>query len=279
MHAILIYSDSQIEEFMLPKCKTTGCFGAATGDDGYCRSCKPSKRLRGYRTRPKPLFYKLPHGAFGAELETNCNQSSSKTTIATAGKFPTTDSSVTGPEFKFCGHCCRIAKKVMETAERAVALGATVDKRCGFHVHVDIRSVPKDMVDVAMWWLYERQEYFSKIVPPTRWDSGSVRPIYRVYTQPSQVNHYEWANVTEYGTIEIRLHPGTLNPRKIEAWMSYWAEFGHMIRIGELNAKIGPEDIPSKLGVEYLRARKAGKGTLKLGELEDTIRVDYVRQP
>lgn len=117
-------------------------------------------------------------------------------------------------------------------------IGATVDRRCGLHVHIDLAGVgaqvvrqfvrnyatSKTLIDGLVSTSRRTGNcYYAEAWTPgelSRLDSaGTLREMSRV-----QGTRYRCVNLAAYaahGTIEIRQHQGTTNFKKIEAWVQF----------------------------------------------------------
>ena len=118
---------------------------------------------------------------------------------------------------------CLREDQIADAAERIctalASVGGKVNATCGLHVHIDVRK--RDPLDVyarllrAMPWLYA-------VVSPSR-KSGRHAEQYcaRPTKEPDYENRYRAVNfcsVSAHRTIEVRLHHGTIDARKITMW-------------------------------------------------------------
>lgn len=104
--------------------------------------------------------------------------------------------------------------------------GGTVNRQCGFHVHIE-PSIPTDRDD-ALQVVDLYNQAFDSILRPmlsaSRLDNQYCRR-FDVDDYPDdddEDNRYVAVNLTSlsrYGTIEFRQHQGTLNSTKALAWM------------------------------------------------------------
>ena len=122
--------------------------------------------------------------------------------------------------------------KIVMRAMRSV--GATVDTRCGLHVHVAADNMTNDARAKLIRTLYAHHDVLDRLVAPSRRSN-------RYCVKPTAAEVDRWAdsmaatgsfgpgdkyksiNVAPFariGTIEIRYHHGTLNGRKAGAWVS-----------------------------------------------------------
>lgn len=110
--------------------------------------------------------------------------------------------------------------------------GGTVDRRCGLHVHIDARHLPKIgegtslVCDAAE--TYDRivlfSKYLKKVIPRSRWNNRYCR---FVSNRPGSVGFREstgryaainWESYSEHGSIEFRCGSASTNILKIESW-------------------------------------------------------------
>lgn len=122
--------------------------------------------------------------------------------------------------------------KIVMRAMRAA--GATVDTRCGLHVHVAADGMTNAARANVVRTLYRHHDVLDRLVAPSRRNN-------RYCVKPSAVEVDRWASNMEatgsfgpgdkyrsvniapfarIGTIEVRYHHGTLNGRKAGAWVS-----------------------------------------------------------
>lgn len=110
--------------------------------------------------------------------------------------------------------------------------GAKVNKKCGLHVHVDARHLPKpdhgtsEICDVAETYdrLVVMSKFLKKLIPRSRWNNryckfANNRDGSCEYN--SRVGRYaaiNWESYSEHGTIEFRCGAGSTNIVKIESW-------------------------------------------------------------
>lgn len=98
--------------------------------------------------------------------------------------------------------------------------GAEVNKTCGLHVHLDMRGR-----DVARSYvnLVAMQNILYRMVPATRKNNDYCKPntartwVEREGSRYQGINHNAY---TEHKTLEIRIHSGTVNAKKINAWIA-----------------------------------------------------------
>ncbi len=110
--------------------------------------------------------------------------------------------------------------------------GGRVDKKCGLHVHIDARHLPKPgcgtptTCDVAETYdrLVRMSVHLKKIIPRSRWNNRyckftNNRPDSDTFNP--NVGRYaaiNWESYKEHGSIEFRCGSGSTNIVKIESW-------------------------------------------------------------
>jgi hypothetical protein len=137
--------------------------------------------------------------------------------------------------------------------------GARVDRTCGLHVHHEVRDLGAiGVVRFARSWS-NNQELIDWLVAPSRrdnqgycrrLDSSDLRSMAGVSAGDRSVpcrDRYRVVNVSSYsryGTVEVRQHQGTLEFRKVEAW----------IRLGQsmLDACLAGEAVGPQSGIRGL---------------------------
>lgn len=92
--------------------------------------------------------------------------------------------------------------------------GAQVNRSCGLHVHFDSREMQNTYKDKVRTNFNRALPFVSKIVPTSRVNSSFCRPV--VSNAKMSAFHMD----TPYDTIEVRLHSGTINYKKISNWIS-----------------------------------------------------------
>jgi hypothetical protein len=166
----------------------------------------------------------------------------------------TTDSSIqinSGMEHGQCGELVspplfgvngleQVRKVITALAE----IGGTVNKTCGFHVHVDANNLnPSQILNVVRrYGNYENE--INAFMPPSRRNSRWAYSVAGTYTDSivsaverntgnlravaSGLDRYRTVNLAAYarhGTIEFRQHSGTANPDKVANWVQFCLYF------------------------------------------------------
>ncbi len=157
------------------------------------------------------------------------------------------------------------------TAARALAAaGATVNKQTGYHVHLGVEHYGLNgIANLVVNWSMAH-DTIAALVAPSRLNNGFCRPISlqdaernAEMVRNGQVHNvgggrYYSLNLASYdrhGTVEIRLHHGTLNGSKIKAW----AEFCNaMAELSKAGIMLDPVDLPSDNRLNNLAALLRG---------------------
>lgn len=110
----------------------------------------------------------------------------------------------------------KLKEVLTKTCEALRKNGAKVNASCGLHVHIDCRArnwrVVYDRLYKAKHWLYA-------CVAPSRANNSYAKPP---SAEPNMGDRYTAINATsavKHGTIEVRLHHGTTNAKKILNWV------------------------------------------------------------
>lgn len=112
-------------------------------------------------------------------------------------------------------------RKVCNLLESVKAMA--VDRRCGLHVHLDMRRRNKDLVYNN---LVACQDFLLKLVDPSRIDNEFCR-IVNSRKMPIEVTgqrteRYKTINAIayyKYKTLEVRMHEGSVNFKQISNWV------------------------------------------------------------
>ncbi len=261
----------------MKKCKRNGCFSDGICKDGRCGkhtfACQSRANHNG-RRKPRT---NVPH--IGVEIECEATSSEALRVMSAQSLRPHADGSLTsmGCEFKICVPENQ-TDKVIRFAGRLSECGAKITSDCGLHVHMDARGIRHDRQIQFLEWMQSQQDWIFSIMPPSRQNNHFCKKLSG--SSHYWNHHYQWAHMTDYNTIEIRVHGGTLNPHKINGWLSVCKDWMKWLRSGEElppgwgevtpsgivdRTKPSPSWIASVFGPiarEYLQARQAGGGIL-----------------
>ena len=127
--------------------------------------------------------------------------------------------------------------QVRTACEWLTANGGRVDRSAGLHVHHDAADLGAEGIARMARMYADNQSLINYLVSPSRRGHGYARPLTsgdvdyidrslgvgsgRYIAAPTR---YLALNVTSFGrhgTVEIRQHQGTLNYRKVEAWIAF----------------------------------------------------------
>lgn len=135
-------------------------------------------------------------------------------------------------------------------------LGGKVNKSCGLHVHLDAWNYTLDDARrILRVWKKIEQPLLWKLVPPSRRNGqpckavdddliakvDAMRSVAELYPQePSRpqrggISRYYSLNLSAYGrhgSIEIRLHSGSLNSEKVLSWVAFLLLLANAVRQG-----------------------------------------------
>jgi hypothetical protein len=257
------------------KCKTRGCFGTAVTAAGHCARCAKPKEMKNYSSQNRPKT-NAPH--LGVEIECKASDRRFLNAIFAQKSAPRHDGSLGdyGCEFKVCAPTSSAINHASGLAERLVAAGAIVDSDCGLHVHIDRRRVSHRRVDEFYVWIRDGlRDWIKSLMPASRQANR-----YCMWTNYRECNaapqdHYHWLHATDYGTLELRCHPGTLNPHKLRGWLSACADLQKLLYSGaefpvvthsvtdrRPTAEILETVFPTDAAREYLLARHKFGGRL-----------------
>lgn len=120
------------------------------------------------------------------------------------------------------------------------ANGARVDRATGFHVHIGLNAFRSDYGNISRFILnyYAMHSGIAALVAPSRLNNRYCNILNRAYAERQAEytnnqndgafngNRYTSLNlesIRRHGTIEIRLHQGTLNGVKAIAWAQFMA--------------------------------------------------------
>lgn len=175
-------------------------------------------------------------------------------------------------------------KKVMKAIKEA---GGGVSRSCGLHVHLGVRDMTKEQRAELVGRWYANETMIKHFVSRSRWTNAYCKTVVPAEVtrwqqlilagrdpDRTQVNRTSSLNITPFpkaGTYEVRLHQGSLNAKKISAWVKFLIAFvdftaaekelenesGEMF--GVLDTLVKPLDTKQNLFTEadkeYLKAR------------------------
>ena len=137
------------------------------------------------------------------------------------------------------------------TVARLLTLGGgKVDRSTGFHVHIGVRDLNYN--HIAQWYLNWNSVHaaIGALVAPSRLNNSYCKAVDADRAQRN-AERIRNGNITDlngdryqsfnlmayerYGTIEIRLHQGTLNGTKAVAWAKFIDAFKHLSQNNLIN--------------------------------------------
>jgi hypothetical protein len=143
-------------------------------------------------------------------------------------------------------------RKVMAGLRQA---GAEVDQSCGMHVHLSVEHMTNGQrAELVQQW-YQHHDTFDRFVAKSRTVRGNGRGYEYCRREDDQVvdqqvdrmkrhgnfgytDKYRSLNLTpfaKYGTLEVRMHQGTLNSQKARNWIKLLIGFFDTVEKEELS--------------------------------------------
>jgi hypothetical protein len=113
-------------------------------------------------------------------------------------------------------------KKVISEVCRILrSVNARVNNTCGLHMHLDMRGKNDEQRKEVYRNLYYLQDMMTKVVESSRRHNSYCRLNDTKYLAEAMRNRYSAINATalrKYGTLEVRLHHGTISARDLSHW-------------------------------------------------------------
>lgn len=223
-------------------------------DDGHCSDCREddddSRQEEIPRCFVSPGF--LTQRAFAVEIE--CypgHRENTARAMRMADWKAEHDGSLGDGGIEFCSGAVRGQEgidKIREASKLLRSDRTRVDRTCGLHVHIDATSESAEVVSRFVYLCKRLEHWALSVVPNSRRDqrycqnlpSEADRAIdtdsleMAVYGQkPSRGwkaekyngARYRWINCHSWfyrGTVEVRLHSGTISQNKILRWVELW---------------------------------------------------------
>jgi len=120
---------------------------------------------------------------------------------------------------------------VSRVCEMMDELGYKVTKKCGLHVHIDVRRLTEDERNRLIRFFVQYQDCFFELAPGRRAVHYCAPLTADVLAKLRQnrgwsawSTRYFWMNgcaYTEHGTVEFRLMSGSLNPNHVTGWVNF----------------------------------------------------------
>lgn len=121
-----------------------------------------------------------------------------------------------GAELKICTPLSQLTDVVSFVSSVLAVNGCSVDKSCGFHVHLDARN---DNAKTMFTNLLDQQASLFALVPSSRRNNTYCRPTTKKdYLKGSRYKSINSTAYNKFKTLEVRLHGGTIDPNKIIYW-------------------------------------------------------------
>lgn len=254
------------------KCKFSGCFQSAVCVDGRC--AKHTGKVKSKAQYSKRSYPRTEQPHLGIEIECFAPDETVHRVLLAQSLTPHSDGSLPsmGCEFKICAPVKQAVIRAHNLCGRLSSVGARVNRTCGLHVHIDARNVYYNRKQMFINWLYASESFWFALIPESRRNGKYCQSLGRwlVCGRPQTV-HLSWANISPYQTIEIRLHPGSINPHKVGAWMRVCNCLMELLH-GEKpfphyfveNRKEWMRHVFSdRLALEYVQARLSASGSLE----------------
>ncbi len=256
----------------LKKCGTVGCFENALCCFGHCAvhcdvHCR-NHTIGNYSRAPMPRREPSGcHGFLGMEFEVIPRLGRGRDMLAKIARHVTEDCSVrgshgAGAECKFLSWCDRAPATVSGWLQRLHAAKGgcpvTVNRSCSVHVHLDSRGLLGHRIIGFATAMQSAGSEWRDLMPESRRENQYVQWNSGIH------DRYSWINLRRH-TVELRLHPGTVNPNKAAAWIGVCCDLIHLMRgTDPIPARLGPfaPGIFSEASREYLTARRDSGGAL-----------------
>lgn len=103
----------------------------------------------------------------------------------------------------------------------SLLLQGTVNRKCGLHVHIDVRHLSEHSAKQAYRRIVECYPYLKNLVPASRLENRYCRFIDNSGRVTSRYAAVNWQSYREHKTLEFRCLNGTLNKKRI----AFWARF------------------------------------------------------
>lgn len=131
-----------------------------------------------------------------------------------------------GFEITVMGSESKIMKRIADTCRvlNSEAINADVNKTCGLHVHIDMRNRDDRQREIAFRNLVFAQPILYAMVPESRMLNTYCKPTGRsdLAAELDQSDRYKGINaqsLRDLRTVEIRIHTGSTNGKKIQQWV------------------------------------------------------------
>lgn len=136
---------------------------------------------------------------------------------------------------------------VAALCDYAALKGWSCDRSCGYHLHIDVRDLDNEQRKRIYYAYRVTQDLWHRFVNSNRIEGNcyclpikfSAQEIERndwndcIYDAENQDGRYTWCNIVAFenhGTIEIRLHHGTVNRAVVLNWIVAHLRFVEVVR-------------------------------------------------
>lgn len=190
---------------------------------------------------------KVPHAVIAWEMA----KAGIKVDVGTDGSIKRAKNTIDTAEIRVLVKQSEVATMIPIIVSKLKELGAAVNASCGLHVHLDMRN---RKVTKCYKRLVDSQEVLRKMVAKSRLDNRyckmntvndfnkALKGTFKMVTRPDPWNPGRTRKTKEYvtrpegrasinpeaygahQTLEVRLHEGTLNDKKIITWVNKLVE-------------------------------------------------------
>jgi hypothetical protein len=137
------------------------------------------------------------------------------------GSLTSTWSGYLAKELRICSPASRLHEVIAFVSDKIRIHHGRVNASCGLHVHLDARKVTGYLPETMYENLLACQAQLYKLVPASR-RKNKYCTRSRVTDYGRTKSRYKAINsraIWKYQTLEVRLHSGTIEAEKIEAWV------------------------------------------------------------
>jgi len=183
--------------------------------------------------------------------------------------------------------------EVQKVSDALVSAGATVEKDCGFHVHVDARDLNGLTIANILTRYAKYETQIDAFMPKSRRENnnrfcasvvGLASRFQNLGMDASNrsvagmvSNRYYKLNLCSFvrhGTVEFRQHSGTVEARKMIPWILFCVNFVETskVSINMVREEVGGSDATAGLRKNAIEKKFAAMASL----LDDSSRYNYV---
>jgi hypothetical protein len=174
------------------------------------------------------LFYPLVNHA---QIVTALGKSKFRNSLSfgSDGSIRIEDMKMRPTEVRYCVPMSQLEEATQEICSILQKGKGAINKSCGLHVHLDQRQFIRAQADFYVDTsaakkraerLIKAQGILFPMTPASRRSNTYARRSSLIdFTRAERYSAINWQSISEHKTIEVRLHAGTLNPRKIINWV------------------------------------------------------------